>query len=174
MRLQYAINVPLFQRIGAERMKFSNSLRIKVAEVDEYSSPPWSNFPERADEKRGKILVKYWIDRLSPVPATWRSLMKVLASVEELASLSKTVEDCLTDMKTRIVDRVGEEEVVKEKIVTCESSLEDQLHELREANKVLEMESQQQIKEEVQSRHVCLCVCACTGGCTCTGFSLEV
>ena len=166
--LQYALSAPsLYQCIGARRIRFATSLRLKNDDVDMYHL---SHYLKKSctHEESGSILIQMWIDGLSPKPATWQSLVKVLASIEELASLGRIIEDLLTKPeKGNTTKIVGEEAVVTGKAGVYVSSLKEQLQEARDANKVLKMESQQRMEEKAQGRHVCVhlylhnyvCVC---------------
>ena len=98
MRLQYAVRVPLFWCISARLAQFAHFLNMIV-----YRSP--------VSEEQGQRLIDSWLHKGSSTPATWQSLVEMLASVEELASLSEKVKGYLTQKEKKFIDLSKEIEV---------------------------------------------------------------
>ena len=98
MRLQYAVRVPLFLFISAQLAQFAHFLKMTV-----YRSPQ--------SEEQGKTFIEMWLNRKSSTPATWQSLVEMLASVKVLASLSEKVKGFLTQKEKKFIDLSKEIEV---------------------------------------------------------------
>ena len=125
------MNVPLFQCIDARLAKFAQFLDMERG---------WS----------GKDLIVNWLNGGSSMPPTWQSLVDMLASVEELASLSKKLKLFLTQGERKAIDLSKEVESfiplkVKEE-ESAVSSLEKKLLECQKEN-------------ESRCRHGCMCAC---------------
>ena len=153
-RLQIAVRVPLFWCISAELAQFAR----------------WS-------DEQGMKLIQMWLNKGSSKPATWQSLVAMLASVKELASLSEKVKGFLTQREEKFIDlskevedfqaifqtkRGGGEgakidgleraEEGREEGKDLVSSLKEQL---QETNKMLGMKLNE-CQEEVQSMRGCM------------------
>ena len=98
----------------------------------------------------GKDLIVKWLNGYSSMPPTWQSLVDMLASVEELTSLSKNLKLFLTREGGKATDLSKEVESfisleVKEE-ESAVSSLEKKLLESQEEN-------------QSRCRHGCMCAC---------------
>ena len=150
-RLQDKANIPVFQPIGAKWIQFADSLFMAVDKFESNLSQHIRRGFLAADcdtvnEERGKTLIKMWLAGRSPKPATWKSLVKVLVSVEGLASLGRRVGNFLAEGD----DITGEEVDGEVTGGLAVSSLEKQLQEMKRTIQKME-QHQQQMDEEIRS-----------------------
>ena len=166
-RLEIAVRVPLFWCISAELAQFARFLQMEV-----YRSP--------VSDEQGMKLIQMWLSKGSSKPATWQSLVAMLASVKELASLSEKVKGFLTQREEKFIDlskeiedfqaisqtkRGGGEGAKIDGLERAEeggeegkdsvSSLKKQLQGIKETNKMLGMKLNE-CQEEVQSMRGCM------------------